>query len=189
MPAAERRLAIMSVTERLLVERGSDVSTREIAEAAGIAEGTIYRVFATKDAIIDAIFIDAFDTDSDWVKLAAVRCDDLETCLVELVALLKKRIERILALFGAVGFRQPAGAPPIQEQRQRGYAAIADLLRPHADKLRTSPEDTARLLHGLVLSMVHPMLTDRPMDDPREIVNLALRGIGRGQAEAGLREC
>jgi AcrR family transcriptional regulator len=51
----------MAVTEKLLVERGKDVSTREIAEAAGIAEGTIFRVFATKDAIIDAIFADAFD--------------------------------------------------------------------------------------------------------------------------------
>src|SRR5690606_3215908 len=86
LPAAERRRAIMAVTEALLVERGKDVSTREIAEAAGIAEGTIFRVFATKEAIIDAIFADAFDPKGGWNTLTAAGATaDLETCLVELV--------------------------------------------------------------------------------------------------------
>jgi AcrR family transcriptional regulator len=98
----------MAATERLLVERGHAVSTREIAEAAGIAEGTIFRVFATKDAIVEALFEDAFDARADWESLKRVEIGNgLEACLVELVVMLQRRIRRVLALFAAVGFRQP----------------------------------------------------------------------------------
>ena len=184
LPAAARRSAIMAATERLLVERGQAVSTREIAEAAGIAEGTIFRVFATKDAIVDALFEDAFDARADWTRLkAADPAKGLEACLVELVEMLQRRIRRVMALFAAVGFRQPQANPEILEQRRLGYEAIADLLRPHRARLRSSPEDAARHLHGMVLAMTHPMLTDRPIHDAREIVDLALNGFSRQKDE------
>ncbi|HBX79727.1 MAG TPA: TetR/AcrR family transcriptional regulator, partial [Propionibacteriaceae bacterium] len=41
----DRRRALIAATRPLLAEFGPDVSTRRIAEAAGVAEGTIFRVF------------------------------------------------------------------------------------------------------------------------------------------------
>jgi AcrR family transcriptional regulator len=191
LPPAERRAEIMAATERLLIAKGKNVSTREIAKAAGIAEGTIFRVFPTKDAIIDAIFADAFDPEAARQELDSIDCQgDLESCLVQLVAAMQRRLRRILALFGAVGFRQPAGAAvdEMQKQRKLGYDAIAALLRPHSARLRTDPEEAARLLHGLVLAITHPMLTDRPIGDPAEIVDLALHGIARVPSNPEPRE-
>src|SRR6476659_10123059 len=52
MTAEDRRKAIIEVLIPLLVEKGSEVSTREIAEAAGIAEGTIFRVFPDKRSLM-----------------------------------------------------------------------------------------------------------------------------------------
>ena len=49
LPADERRSMIVAAALPLLLEHGEMVKTRDIAAAAGIAEGTIFRVFATKD--------------------------------------------------------------------------------------------------------------------------------------------
>ena len=48
----DRRRAIVEAVIPLLVERGATATTRQMAEAAGIAEGTIFRVFPDKAALI-----------------------------------------------------------------------------------------------------------------------------------------
>jgi len=52
MAPDDRRKAILDVLVPLIVEKGGDVSTREIARAAGIAEGTIFRVFPDKKSLM-----------------------------------------------------------------------------------------------------------------------------------------
>src|SRR3954465_7061413 len=54
LSADERRDAIIDVVVPLLLQHGSEVTTRQIAEAAGIAEGTIFRVFPDKAALLMA---------------------------------------------------------------------------------------------------------------------------------------
>src|SRR3954447_7254948 len=52
MSRDDRRKAIVSALVPLIVERGGEVTTREIAQAAGIAEGTIFRVFPDKKSLL-----------------------------------------------------------------------------------------------------------------------------------------
>src|SRR3954470_17952928 len=52
MSPDDRRKAIVTALVPLIIERGGEVSTREIAQAAGIAEGTIFRVFPDKKSLL-----------------------------------------------------------------------------------------------------------------------------------------
>ena len=65
LPPDERRSAIIDATLPLLLENAEMVTTRQIAEASGIAEGTIFRVFADKDAVIAAVIDAAVDPGAD----------------------------------------------------------------------------------------------------------------------------
>ncbi|WP_395653607.1 helix-turn-helix domain-containing protein, partial [Phycicoccus elongatus] len=49
----DRRAALVEVTLPLVLEHGRAVTTAQIAEAAGVAQGTIFRVFATKEELVE----------------------------------------------------------------------------------------------------------------------------------------
>ncbi|HYS54928.1 MAG TPA: TetR/AcrR family transcriptional regulator [Thermoanaerobaculia bacterium] len=54
------RLAILHTTRKLLLQEGwQNLSTREIASEAGIANGTLFNYFPTKEAIVGTLVADA----------------------------------------------------------------------------------------------------------------------------------
>lgn len=56
--AERNRGRILAAAARVFAERGLDVSLDDIAAAAGVGVGTVYRRFPDKDALIDALFED-----------------------------------------------------------------------------------------------------------------------------------
>jgi hypothetical protein len=98
--------------------------------------------------------------------------------MVELVSQMQRAVRRLMDLVAAVGFRQPRTVPRFDEFRSQAFEAIASVIRPYADQLRVDPDEAARLLHGMVLSMANPMMNDRPIHDPAKIADVVLRGVG-----------
>jgi AcrR family transcriptional regulator len=185
LPPDERRAAIMAATEPLLKQHGRSVSTRQIAEAAGIAEGTIFRVFASKEALIDAVLEDAFNVQLTCARLAQIDPDaDLENRLVQAVTLLQDRLRRVFALFHSLALtrevrpRDDFRAKQVRENEILN-TAIGELIRPDARQLAYSIEDAASLLRTLTFSMTHPILSDQRYSEPKQIVDILLFGITR----------
>ena len=75
MPPAERREALINATLPLVLWHGPGVTTRQIAEAADVAEGTIFRVFEGKEALIRAVTERAFDPAPALAEIAAIDPD------------------------------------------------------------------------------------------------------------------
>src|SRR5438105_10569477 len=75
LPLDERRSMIVAATLPLLIEHGDRVTSRQIAEAAGIAEGTIFRAFGDKDEVIAAAIDSALDQAPLEAALSAIPAD------------------------------------------------------------------------------------------------------------------
>ena len=177
LPADQRRAAIVDATLPLLYEHGATVSTRQIAEAAGIAEGTIFRVFPDKQALLQAAVETAFDTAPIEEAIAAIdRGQPLEGQLVEAMRLLQSRfatIWRLLPVARDLGVIRP-GAPKRPDVR-----AVTELLTPFADELRLDPETSARRLRSMALATSHPGFEPEGPPPAEEIVTLLLDGLRR----------
>src|SRR5215216_5907506 len=59
--AERNRERILAAAAMVFAEHGLDVSLDDIAAAAGVGVGTVYRRFPDKDALIDALFEDKID--------------------------------------------------------------------------------------------------------------------------------
>lgn len=55
--AIRNRKRVLQVAERLFLVKGADVEMDEIAAAAGIGVGTVYRHFPTKEALVQAVVV------------------------------------------------------------------------------------------------------------------------------------
>src|SRR3954466_3360193 len=72
LPLDERRSMIIEATIPLLLQHGEMVTTRQIADAAGIAEGTIFRAFSDKDELLAAVIDAALDPAPLELALATI---------------------------------------------------------------------------------------------------------------------
>ena len=183
LPADERRASIISATIELLIERGAKLTTRQIADAAGIAEGTIFRVFPDKDSLVEAAVEAAFDPAPVDLALRAIdRSLALEEQLRLAAEIIQRRVAALWKLMAATGMsRPPAGSSSRTEgsdghHRPPDSTALAELFEPVRDRLRHSPAESAELFRGLIFAGSHPALARAPWD-PAAIVSVLLHGI------------
>lgn len=174
-----RRASIIAATLPLLRVHGRAVTTSQIAMAAGVAEGTLFRVFPDKDTLIDAAVASAFDAKPTEGELARIdRALPLRDKLIEAAEILCRRILQIWELIAVLRLPTPPmqrpSPPTLDETRLR--TLLARLFEPHRDEIRCEPEQAARLLRALAFAGMHPRMTDLPLT-AHEIVTLLLDGI------------
>lgn len=185
MAPEERRAALIAATIPLLREHGMSVSTRQIAEAAGVAEGTIFGVFPDKNSLLRAAVLSAYDAQPLCTALAAIDGGaDLRTRLRETVALLREGLVANANLVAAprtlMADDDAEFAERMMAGRQKAIAAVAAVIEPDAGQLRRAPEAAAHLLMMQIMMSVHrgfgPLVEPEDLDDD-EIVSILLDGL------------
>lgn len=114
----DRRDAILDAVVPLLREKGRDVSSRQLADAAGVAEGTLFRAFGDKETLIAAAIERIFDHAPLWAALRGIDGDaSFEHKLDRVVALLREHLSAIVTAVIALSISErPADPDPGDRQ-------------------------------------------------------------------------
>ncbi|SMF22022.1 TetR family transcriptional regulator [Cellulosimicrobium cellulans J34] len=190
----ERRDAIAAATVPLLVEHGAAVTTRQIADAAGVAEGTLFRAFADKDELLRAAVVRSLDPAPAVAAIAALPDDDgLGPLVLRLVEHLLEAQRIGMRVFAAahqvldphrgarVDHRADAHRLGVDARERSARAivgAIEDKLAAHRSALRVDPEVAARAVFALVFGNALPHVAGGDRLDAAQVADLVLGGIG-----------
>lgn len=188
----ERRRTIIDAVIPLLDPNSGPITTRQIADAAEIAEGTIFRVFPDKKTLFFAIAeeVTSPSTTDQGLRSAIDSADDLHTKIAATAGLLLSRFEKMLVVMDSlrasmagevIGEHKPTdGRTPtfLVNANQRLHATLTALIfQPHQKELRIAPEVAATALLGLIFGLAHPSAVPTEGFGPAAIATLLLSGI------------
>ena len=189
LPPAERRASLIAATRQLILDHGPEVTTRQVAEAAKVAEGTLFRVFPTRRDLIAATIAD---------HLSPERLADILRCG-------PRHHDRSTRPPRCVCPPPPTTSPPsgvfiprphrggdqdeirfrIMELWEARVCDIAnwmrDRLAPHEAELTIPVKDFAHLVITLAMGYAHGRSPDTSLN-PATLARLALDGARRKES-------
>jgi len=195
LSADDRRQAIVDAVRPLLAEKGGDLSTRDIAAAAGVAEGTLFRVFPDKAALMLAVAQEAINPATGRAEFDAILAGstDLHERVLLVAEHLMGRMQEAMKVMFAVrahlmaqpGSAGPPAGPPafILEANRELLDRLTGLFAQHRGELRIPPETAAVVLRSIVFGSRHPGMQVAPDLTPEQIADVIVGGVTRHGGE------
>jgi AcrR family transcriptional regulator len=172
----ERRTAILDAVLPLLKERGRSVSTREMAEAAGIAEGTLFRAFGDKESVFTAAIARYFDPQPLRDRLRSIDPEEpTEDKVRQIVEMFVDRFQGVIGFMSTMAIEP--GPPPGAEQFRRSvwFEVIEQIFRP--GELGVSHETFAFYIRLIAFGNAIPAFNNTHPFSTDELADLVLRGV------------
>jgi AcrR family transcriptional regulator len=172
----ERREAILDAVLPLLRERGREVTSRELAEAAGVAEGTIFRAFGDKESLLEAGLIKLLAPEVFREELRRIPLDlpfeDKLACIIDALRVRFGEVFRIMTVFGL------EGPPPVREAGNPEWLQIVrELLAPDAHRLGVQVDTVAWYLRLVAFgASIEPFNHFRSFDS-EELAGIVVHGV------------
>lgn len=154
MPPELRRAALIEATLPLIERHGIAVTTRQVAEAARVAEGTIFRAFESLQALIEATIASAFSRERLAALLDGVDLgDQLPTMTANTIELLTRRLQSIrsvlMATHHSVNGPDTCVRDQLVERRRELDAWLVSHFTPFSAQLAVTPEQYVAFLRQL----------------------------------------
>ncbi len=162
----------------LFIEHGSSLTTRQLADHLGIAEGTIFRAFGDKETLTRAAVRAFFDRAE--VTLASASLVDASLPLEEKVArLVRGAREHARGVFAMLSLLEPVEAGEYIARARTGAFedAITAAFAPDAASLGVAPDRVAPLLRVAVIAASAPSPHQHSLPDDDELIAFVLYGI------------
>lgn len=183
MSVDERRGMIIDAVIPLLIEHGREVSTRQIADAAGIAEGTIFRVFADKEALFAAAVEKFLDPTAANRSLRAIDPNSsIEGKINDILFVLRSRMTGIFGIMHAVGM---SGPPPRNHEAESFVDVITDVLGPDLARVNFPADRVASFVRLVAFASAIPRFNAGHEIPTAELAALITNGIAGHPAEGG----
>lgn len=200
MTPDDRRAAIIDAVLPLVGELGVDVTSRELADAAGVAEGTLFRAFGDKYSLVGAAAVEGLHRASGPVEtraeLAAIdREAPLEERLERVIELGRRRMSDVMRWMGVLralhhrtgardqvepGHVQDFRAQLMEQREQQREATVAGLigvLQPDEHRLRVPIEVAVALVEASIAGTHARVDHLLPAPSPRVVADALVNGI------------
>jgi AcrR family transcriptional regulator len=187
MSVEDRRAMIIDAVIPLILKHGSSLTSRQIAEEAEIAEGTIFRAFGDKDSLIRAAVEKYFDPLPMRARLAGIDPEaPIHDKVRSIIEILQSRFSGVFSMMSALGH---AARPPLQDDRSRTEYArvIAVLLQPDIELLNVPAERIGPLVRLVAFATALPPLNEKTTFTIDELTDFVLYGIA-GQSRTAEKD-
>lgn len=172
-----RRAMIAQQAVPLFLEHGAGLTTRQLAEHLGIAEGTIFRAFGDKDSLVKAAVQTFFEQGRERMAEGIV---DPSLPLEEKVAVVVSGARTWMrSMFRMLSLVDRSEVPALMSNRRDDayLAAIATAFAPDADELRIPSERLGSVMRIANIAATAARFDEHAALSDDELVDFILYGI------------